>query len=83
VARVPKSNDAAIPTQTLSTLGLPLEGAGLLLAIGPILDMGWTAVNLARQALVPVIVAKRAGILDEARFNVSAPSPDPAAPLTA
>jgi len=56
-------------TLTLSTLGLPLEGAGLLLAIDPILDMGRTAVNVAGQALVPVIVAKRAGILDEARFN--------------
>lgn len=50
-------------TLTLSTLGLPLEGAGLLLAIDPILDMGRTAVNVAGQMLVPVIVAKRAGIL--------------------
>src|SRR5699024_598383 len=31
-------------TLTLSTLGLPLEGVGLLLAIDPILDMGRTAV---------------------------------------
>ncbi|RTL17699.1 MAG: dicarboxylate/amino acid:cation symporter, partial [Sphingomonadaceae bacterium] len=46
-------------TLTLSTLGLPLEGAGLLLAIDPILDMGRTAVNVAGQALVPAIVAKR------------------------
>jgi len=61
-------------TLTLSTLGLPLEGAGLLLAIDPILDMGRTAVNVAGQALVPVIVAKRAGILDEARFNGGAAS---------
>jgi Na+/H+-dicarboxylate symporter len=52
-------------TLTLSTLGLPLEGVGLLLAIDPILDMGRTAVNVAGQALVPVIVAKREGILDE------------------
>ena len=51
-------------TLTLSTLGLPLEGAGLLLAIDPILDMGRTAVNVAGQALVPTIVAKRAGILE-------------------
>ena len=50
-------------TLTLSTLGLPLEGAGLLLAIDPILDMGRTAVNVAGQALVPLIVAKRAGLL--------------------
>jgi Na+/H+-dicarboxylate symporter len=52
-------------TLTLSTLGLPLEGAGLLLAIDPILDMGRTAVNVAGQALVPAIVAKRAGILEQ------------------
>lgn len=56
-------------TLTLSTLGLPLEGVGLLLAIDPILDMGRTAVNVAGQALVPVIVAKREGILDEAVYN--------------
>ena len=56
-------------TLTLSTLGLPLEGVGLLLAIDPILDMGRTAVNVAGQALVPTIVAKRAGILDLARYN--------------
>lgn len=56
-------------TLTLSTLGLPLAGVGLLLAIDPILDMGRTAVNVAGQALVPTIVAKRQGILDEARYN--------------
>lgn len=56
-------------TLTLSTLGLPLEGVGLLLAIDPILDMGRTAVNVAGQALVPTIVAKRAGLLDQARFG--------------
>ena len=50
-------------TLTLTTLGLPLEGAGLLLSIDPILDMGRTAVNVAGQALVPTIVAKRAGLL--------------------
>lgn len=61
-------------TLTLSTLGLPLEGAGLLLAIDPILDMGRTAVNVAGQALVPTIVAKRAGILDLERFR-GAPVP--------
>jgi Na+/H+-dicarboxylate symporter len=59
-------------TLTLSTLGLPLEGAGLLLAIDPILDMGRTAVNVAGQMLVPVIVAKRESLL-------SAPDPDPVA----
>jgi Na+/H+-dicarboxylate symporter len=56
-------------TLTLSTLGLPLEGVGLLLAVDPILDMGRTAVNVAGQALVPLIVAKREGILDVERYN--------------
>ncbi len=56
-------------TLTLSTLGLPLAGVGLLLAIDPILDMGRTAVNVTGQALVPTIVAKREGLLDLARFR--------------
>jgi len=58
-------------TLTLSTLGLPLEGAGLLLSIDPIIDMGRTAINVAGQALVPTVVAKRMGILDEARYNAA------------
>jgi Na+/H+-dicarboxylate symporter len=59
-------------TLTLSTLGLPLAGVGLLLAIDPILDMGRTAVNVTGQALVPTIVAKREGILDVERFRSTA-----------
>ncbi|WP_395858475.1 dicarboxylate/amino acid:cation symporter [Arthrobacter echini] len=56
-------------TLTLSTLGLPLAGVGLLLAVDPILDMGRTAVNVAGQALVPTIVARREGLLDLALYN--------------
>ena len=56
-------------TLTLSTVGLPLAGVGLILAVDPILDMGRTAVNVAGQALVPAIVAKREGILDEELYN--------------
>jgi Na+/H+-dicarboxylate symporter len=67
-------------TLTLSTLGLPLAGVGLLLAIDPILDMGRTAVNVAGQSLVPTIVAKREGILDVERFNATS-SGDPLAPV--
>ena len=58
-------------TLTLSTLGLPLEGVGLLLAIDPILDMGRTAVNVAGQTLVPTIVAKREGILDLEQYRAA------------
>lgn len=52
-------------TLTLSTLGLPLSGVGLLLAIEPIIDMGRTAVNVTGQSLSALIVAKRAGIWDK------------------
>jgi Na+/H+-dicarboxylate symporter len=65
-------------TLTLTTLGLPLEGAGLLLAIDPILDMGRTAVNVAGQALVPTIVAKRHGLLADANAAAAATELQPA-----
>ncbi|CAN7283095.1 dicarboxylate/amino acid:cation symporter [Phenylobacterium sp. LjRoot164] len=58
-------------TLTLSTLGLPLEGVGLLLAIDPILDMGRTATNVAGQALVPTLVAKQQGMLDMEIYNAA------------
>ncbi|WP_353950226.1 dicarboxylate/amino acid:cation symporter [Knoellia sp. S7-12] len=56
-------------TLTLSTLGLPLEGVGLLLAIDPIIDMIRTATNVAGQALIPTIVAKRNGLLDQEVYD--------------
>ncbi|MGW3077925.1 dicarboxylate/amino acid:cation symporter [Kitasatospora sp. NPDC001132] len=56
-------------TLTLSTLGLPLEGVGLLLAIDPILDMMRTATNVAGQVVVPIVVAARERILDVAAYN--------------
>ncbi|MEV8418602.1 dicarboxylate/amino acid:cation symporter [Streptomyces niveus] len=62
-------------TLTLSTLGLPLEGVGLLIAIDPILDMIRTATNVAGQALVPVIVAAREKILDHDKYNSASASP--------
>ncbi|MFH9266143.1 dicarboxylate/amino acid:cation symporter [Streptomyces sp. NPDC017546] len=62
-------------TLTLSTLGLPLEGVGLLMAIDPILDMMRTATNVAGQALVPVIVSAREKILDHDAYNSASASP--------
>ncbi|GAA1746725.1 dicarboxylate/amino acid:cation symporter [Kocuria aegyptia] len=56
-------------TLTLSTLGLPLDGVGLLLAVDPIIDMGRTALNVAGQALVPTIVAHREGLLDRGLYD--------------
>ncbi|MCR5872748.1 dicarboxylate/amino acid:cation symporter [Phenylobacterium sp. J426] len=68
-------------TLTLSTLGLPLEGAGLLLAIDPILDMGRTAVNVAGQALVPTLVAKEEGLLDREAYDGAWTAEAPSASL--
>ncbi|MGW2179164.1 dicarboxylate/amino acid:cation symporter [Streptomyces sp. NPDC001732] len=62
-------------TLTLSTLGLPLEGVGLLMAIDPILDMMRTATNVAGQALVPVIVSAREKILDREAYDSASSSP--------
>ncbi len=62
-------------TLTLSTLGLPLEGVGLLLAIDPILDMMRTATNVAGQALVPVLVSAREGLLDRKAYDRAHSSP--------
>lgn len=55
-------------TLTLSTLGLPLSGVGLLLAVDPILDMIRTATNVAGQAVVPVLVSAREGVLDREKY---------------
>lgn len=62
-------------TLTLSTVGLPLAGVGLLLAIDPILDMVRTATNVAGQMVVPTLVARSEHILNDRVFN--APTIDP------
>ncbi|KOG35901.1 dicarboxylate/amino acid:cation symporter [Streptomyces varsoviensis] len=62
-------------TLTLSTLGLPLEGVGLLLAIDPILDMMRTATNVAGQVVVPIVVSAHEKILDRAVYDAAGSSP--------
>ncbi|OON78384.1 dicarboxylate/amino acid:cation symporter [Streptomyces tsukubensis] len=62
-------------TLTLSTLGLPMEGVGLLLAIDPILDMMRTATNVAGQVVVPIIVSAREKILDRDMYDSAQSSP--------
>ena len=61
-------------TLTLSTLGLPLEGVGLLLAIDPILDMMRTATNVAGQSVVPVIVSAPEKSLDRDAYDSASAS---------
>ncbi|MFH8594260.1 dicarboxylate/amino acid:cation symporter [Streptomyces rimosus] len=59
-------------TLTLSTLGLPLEGVGLLMAIDPILDMMRTATNVAGQVVVPILVSAKEKILDRDAYALAA-----------
>ncbi|MFI2237363.1 dicarboxylate/amino acid:cation symporter [Streptomyces chrestomyceticus] len=62
-------------TLTLSTLGLPLEGVGLLMAIDPILDMMRTATNVAGQVVTPLIVAAQEKILDRDKYDSATSTP--------
>ncbi|WP_144793838.1 dicarboxylate/amino acid:cation symporter [Kocuria palustris] len=64
-------------TLTLSTLGLPLAGVGLLLSIEPIIDMGRTATNVAGQTVVAAIVSEREGILDHGLYDARRSGGDP------
>ncbi|RJL31263.1 dicarboxylate/amino acid:cation symporter [Bailinhaonella thermotolerans] len=56
-------------TLTLTTAGLPLEAIGYLIAIDRVIDMMRTMVNVTGQAVVPVLVARSDGLLDDAIFN--------------
>ena len=56
-------------TLTLTTVGLPLQAVGYLIAIDKVIDMARTALNVTGQLTVPVLVARSEGLLDEAVFN--------------
>ena len=58
-------------TLVLSAAGLPLEGIGYLVAIDRVLDMMRTMTNVTGQMLVPVLVARETGMLDEVRYNAA------------
>ncbi len=48
----------------LSTVGLPLEGVALILAVDPLLDMLRTAVNIFSDSCGAVVIARREGESD-------------------
>jgi Na+/H+-dicarboxylate symporter len=58
-------------TVVLSSAGLPLEGIGYLVAIDRVLDMMRTMTNVTGQVLVPVLVAKETGLLDQAVYDAA------------
>ncbi len=58
-----------ILSMVLKSVGLPLEGIGLILAIDRLRDMVGTVVNIVGDALVSVYVAKTEGELDQVQYN--------------
>ena len=64
VAGVPRAA-LVVLTATLTTFGLPLEGAAILLGVDQILDMGRTAVNVMGNCMATAVVARWEGVLDD------------------
>ena len=68
VAGVPRAA-LVVLTATLTTFGLPLEGAAILLGIDQMLDMGRTAVNVMGNCLATAVVARWEGVFDDERMQ--------------
>lgn len=56
-------------SMVFSSVGLPVEGIGIIMGIDRILDMARTAVNITGDAACTAIVASQAGALDREVFN--------------
>jgi len=68
VAGVPRAA-LVILTATLTTFGLPLEGAAILLGIDQVLDMGRTSVNVMGNCIATAVVARWEGELDDEKMR--------------
>lgn len=60
-------------TMVLQSVGLPLEGLGLILGVDRIFDMGRTAMNITGDAVCTTIISKQEGEFDEEIFNREVP----------
>lgn len=60
---------AIMLSMVLQSIGLPIEGIGLIMGIDRLVDMGRTTVNITGDAVCTVIIAKKEGELDEEVFN--------------
>ncbi len=68
VAGVPRAA-LVVLTATLTTFGLPLEGAAILLGVDQILDMGRTAINVMGNCLATAVVARWEGVFDDDKMR--------------
>jgi Na+/H+-dicarboxylate symporter len=60
---------AIMLTMVLQSVGLPLEGIGLIMGIDRLVDMARTAINVTGDAVCTTIIAKSEGGLNEEIFN--------------
>ena len=56
-------------SMVFASVGLPVEGIGIIMGIDRILDMATTAVNITGDAVCTAIVASQAGALDRNVFR--------------
>jgi proton glutamate symport protein len=71
VAGVPRAA-LVVLTATLTSFGLPLEGAAILLGIDQIMDMGRTAVNVMGNCIATAVVARWEGAFDDEKMRAFA-----------
>lgn len=60
---------AIMLSMVLTTVGLPIEGVGLIFGIDRIYDMGRTAMNITGDAVCTTIVSKQEGEFNEEIWN--------------
>ena len=60
---------AIMLTLVLQSVGLPLEGIGLIMGVDRLVDMARTALNVTGDAVCTTIIAKQEGELNEEIFN--------------
>ena len=56
-------------SMVLQSIGLPIEGIGLIMGIDRLVDMGRTTINITGDSICTIIIAKKEGELDEEVFN--------------
>lgn len=60
---------ALMLAMVLQSIGLPLEGIGLIMGVDRLVDMARTAINVTGDAACTTIIAKSEGEIDEEIFN--------------
>ena len=68
VAGVPRAS-LVVLTATLTSFGLPLEGAAIILGVDQVLDMARTAVNMMGNCMATAVVARWEGAFDDAQMR--------------